>query len=232
MSAIRQERRARAERLLVKLKVAYPRGLTLGLSSTNPFEYLVATVLATQCRDERVNKITPALFARYPDPAAFAAADYEALLPLVRPTGLGPTKARNLTAIGRLLLERHAGKVPATMAELTALPGVARKIANLVLADCHGIVEGVAVDTHVRRISKLLGLTDSTDAAKIERDLMDCLPRDAWRSWNNLMVEHGRQCCVAGAPRCTACPLVEDCPGGRELTAELERRDAAGAVLP
>lgn len=123
MSAIRQERPARAKRLLVKLKVAYPQGLTLGLASTNPFEYLVATVLATQCKDERVNKITPALFARYPDPAAFAAADYDELLPLVRPTGLGPTKARNLMAIGRLLLERHAGKVPATMAELTALPG-------------------------------------------------------------------------------------------------------------
>ncbi|AGY59242.1 endonuclease III domain-containing protein [Gloeobacter kilaueensis] len=216
---LQDERRARAARLLLRLEAAYPHGLSLGLTSRDPFEYLVATVLATQCKDERVNRITPALFARYPDAAAFAAADEEELLPYVRPTGLGPTKARNLIAIGRILCSRHGGQVPATMAELTALPGVARKIANLVLADCFGIVEGVAVDTHVRRISKLLGLTTSSDPRRIEQDLIACLPRHSWRSWNNLLVEHGRKCCVAGAPRCPVCPLLVDCPGGLALTA-------------
>lgn len=216
MNLTLEARKARAVRLVQRLKVAYPEGLTLGLNSTNPFEYMVATVLATQCRDERVNRITPALFARYPDPAAFAAADFDELLPLVRMTGLGPTKARNLIAIGKILSEKYDGQVPKTMAELTALPGVARKIANLVMADCIGIIEGVAVDTHVRRISKLLGLTDETDQRKIELDLMACLPKEDWRIWNNFMVEHGRKCCVAGAPNCPACPLLPDCLTGNQ----------------
>lgn len=211
------ERKARAARLVAQLAATYPQGLTLGLVSRNPFEYLVATVLATQCRDERVNRITPALFARYPDPEAFARADYDELLPMVRMTGLGPTKARNLIAIGRILTDQYGGAIPKTMAELTALPGVARKIANLVLADCHRIVEGVAVDTHVRRISKLLGLTEETDQRKIELDLMACLAPEHWRSWNNFMVEHGRKLCIAGSPRCAACPLLPDCPGGTRL---------------
>ncbi len=216
MNLTLEARKARAIRLVQRLKVAYPEGLTLGLNSANPFEYMVATVLATQCRDERVNRITPALFARYPDPAAFAAADFDELLPLVRMTGLGPTKARNLIAIGKILSEKYEGQVPKTMAELTALPGVARKIANLVMADCIGVIEGVAVDTHVRRISKLLGLTDETDQRKIELDLMACLPKADWRIWNNFMVEHGRKCCVAGAPNCPACPLLPDCPTGNQ----------------
>lgn len=214
MNLTLQTRKARAVRLITRLKVAYPEGLTLGLNSGNSFEYLVATVLATQCRDERVNRITPALFARYPDPVAFAAADFDELLPYVRMTGLGPTKTRNLIAIGKILSEKYDGQVPKTMAELTALPGVARKIANLVMADCVGVIEGVAVDTHVRRISKLLGLTDETDQRKIELDLMACLPKTDWRIWNNFMVEHGRKCCVAGAPNCPACPLLSDCPAG------------------
>jgi endonuclease III len=218
MNLTLEVRKARAARLVQRLKVAYPDGLTLGLNSQNSFEYLVATVLATQCKDERVNRITPALFARYPDPAAFAAADFEELLPLVRMTGLGPTKARNLISIGKILSEKYDGQIPQTMAELTTLPGVARKIANLVMADCIGVIEGVAVDTHVRRISKLLGLTDETDQHKIELDLMACLPKEDWRIWNNFMVEHGRKCCVAGAPSCLACPLLPDCPAGNLST--------------
>ncbi|MBC8121202.1 MAG: endonuclease III [Gemmatimonadaceae bacterium] len=214
-------RSLRASRLVSRLEAAYPQGLSLSLESRNPFEYLVATVLATQCRDERVNQITPALFARFPDPFAFATADYEELLGYIRSTGLGPTKTRNLIALSRLLIERHGGLVPATMSELVALPGVARKIANLVLADCHGVVEGVAVDTHVRRISRLLGLTQSADARKIEQDLIECLPRTSWRNWNNYLVEHGRKCCIAGAPRCTQCPLLEDCPTGVTLVTQL-----------
>jgi endonuclease-3 len=219
-SGIFAERRVRAARLVARLAGAYPHGLSLGLVSRNPFEYLVATVLATQCKDERVNRITPGLFERYPDPAAFAAADYDELLIFVRPTGLGPTKARNLIAIGRILVERYGGAVPATMAELTALPGVARKIANLVLADCHRVVEGVAVDTHVRRISRLLGLTEATDTRKIEQDLMACLEPAYWRTWNNWMVEHGRKVCIAGAPKCDLCPLLSDCPTGAQRVGE------------
>ena len=178
----------------------------------NPFELLVATILSAQCTDKRVNMVTPALFERFPTPAAMAAADLGELEELIRTTGFFRNKARSLKGLGQALVADHGGQVPSTMAELHALPGVGRKTANVVLGNAFGIDEGVVVDTHVQRLSGLLGLTLQKTPEKIEVDLMDLVPSDHWTLWSHLLILHGRSVCKARRPLCDRCVLLDLCP--------------------
>lgn len=175
-----------------------------------PWQLLVAAILAAQCTDERVNKITPPLFAHFPGPAALAAADLSELEQLIRSCGLHHNKARAIQGACRQLVEEHQGSVPGTLAELTALPGVGRKIANLILGDSFH-VPAVVVDTHCARIASLIGLTASTNPAVVERDLRACVAEADWIAFGHLMVSHGRAICIARRPDCLACPLNHFC---------------------
>ena len=185
---------------------------TTELDYSSPFELLVATILSAQCTDKRVNMVTPALFERFPNPAAMGEAEIEELEELVRTTGFFRNKARSLKGLGQALTAGHDSQVPSTMEDLTALPGVGRKTANVVLGNAFGIDEGVVVDTHVQRISRLLGLTDQKTPEKIERDLMELVPRTAWTLWAHLLILHGRSVCKARRPACGDCVLLDLCP--------------------
>ena len=189
---------------------------TCALLHHNPFELLVATILSAQCTDVQVNRITPALFARFPTPRALAAAHPTEVEQLVFKSGFYRAKARNIIAMAGRLLAEHGGQVPADMAALTALPGVARKTANVVLGCAFGRQEGVVVDTHVRRLAGRLGLTPHDDPVKIEQDLMALVPRRRWTRLSLQLIEHGRQICDARRPRCAACPLARRCPSAQE----------------
>ena len=182
------------------------------LDHHNAYELLVATVLAAQCTDARVNTVTPEFFRRWPDPAALAQAAVGEVETVVHPTGFFRQKAKNLVAAARILVERHGGRIPATMAELTALPGVARKTANIVLSNALGIHVGIAVDTHVRRLSFRLGLTTSENPVIIEKDLMPLFAPDDYGEINHLLVLFGREVCKARNPRCHSCVLADICP--------------------
>jgi len=182
------------------------------LAFASAYELLVATVLAAQCTDARVNLVTPEFFRRWPDPAALARATEAEVSDVIHSTGFFRQKAKNLVATARLLVERHGGAVPASMEALTALPGVARKTANIVLSNALGINEGIAVDTHVRRLSFRLGLTTSDVPTVIECDLMPLFPRETWGEINHLLVMHGRVTCRARKPQCTDCILDDICP--------------------
>jgi len=175
-----------------------------------PFELLVATVLAAQCTDDRVNQVTPALFVRFPGPGAFAAASLPEIEEAVRPTGFYRNKAGALKGIGSALVARHGGNVPESMEELTALPGVGRKTASVILGACFG-VDALPVDTHVGRVSFRLGLTRSKDPARIEEDLVLAVPNGRW-NFATQLGWHGRQVCVARQPRCGVCGLSRVCP--------------------
>ncbi|KUG29275.1 endonuclease iii [hydrocarbon metagenome] len=205
------DRKARARIVLERLRPRYP-GAASALAWTNPYQLLVATVLAAQCTDARVNLVTPDFFRRWPDPAALAAADVAEVEAVVHSTGFFRNKAKNLVAAARLMVERHGGSVPRTLAELTALPGLARKTANIVAGNAYGNHEGIAVDTHVKRLSFRLDLTDSANPVVIERDLMPLFPREAWSEINHLLVLFGRDVCQARKPRCEGCPLADVCP--------------------
>jgi endonuclease-3 len=178
----------------------------------NPFELLVATILSAQCTDARVNQVTPALFARYPDAAALAAARPEELEALIRSTGFFRAKARSLIGMARGLVERHDGQVPADLDALTVLPGVGRKTANVVLGTAFGIPSGVVVDTHVKRLAFRMGLTRQTDPEAVERDLQTAIPRSGWIALSHRLIRHGRTVCAAIRPRCDACELRALCP--------------------
>lgn len=191
------------------LKTEYP-DADCTLDYREPWQLLVATILSAQCTDARVNQITPALFMRYPDLASLAASNPDELENLVRSCGLFRTKARAILGSSRQLLDRFDGEVPQTVDELTSLPGVGRKIANLILGDCYGI-PAIVVDTHCTRISRLIGLTDSTDPQTVEKDLARVLPVDDWIDYGHLMVTHGRSLCPARRPRCPQCPLNGIC---------------------
>lgn len=193
------------------LAAAYP-DAWCELRYASPFELLVATILSAQCTDARVNQVTPALFARYPDARALAAAEDEDLEKLIRPTGFFRTKARALRGMAQALVERHGGEVPASMETLTALPGVGRKTANVILGTAFGIAEGVVVDTHVARVSRRLGLTEHRDPAAIEEDLMALFPRRSWVLLAHRLIIHGRRVCAARRPACNRCPLGSLCP--------------------
>jgi endonuclease-3 len=198
------------------LREHYPRTRT-ALEYRNPLEILVATILAAQCTDERVNTVTPALFRKYPDAAHFARADRAELEAEIRPTGFFRNKAKSIIGASRKIVEEFGGRVPATMAELVTLPGVARKTANIVLSAGYGKAEGIAVDTHARRLSGRLGLSRERDPVKIERDLLRIVPREDWIDFNFLLVDHGRALCQARKPKCPECFLRTLCPSATEL---------------
>ena len=205
---------ARSPLILERLKAAYPEA-RCALEHQSTFELIVATILSAQCTDVRVNMVTPVLFARYPDVRALAQAKQEDVEEIIKSTGFFRNKARSLIGMARALVTEHGGEVPRTMEELRVLPGVGRKTANVVLGNAFGINEGVTVDTHVARLSGLLGLSRHDDPAKIEQDLMPLFPRDDWALLSHLLIFHGRQICIARRPRCGACVLADLCPSVR-----------------
>ena len=189
----------------------YP-GSRTALRHRSAFELLVSTILSAQCTDERVNKVTPGLFRKYKNARGFAAAGQRALEKEVRSLGFYRNKAKNIIASSKKIVEIFKGKVPDTMAALITLPGVARKTANIVLSSCFNKAEGIAVDTHVKRLSGRLGLSGESDPNKIEKDLMALIPRKHWIVFNYLFVNHGRAVCMARKPRCGECPIARLCP--------------------
>lgn len=204
------DRRRRAAAVLAALDRLYP-AAACGLDHADPYQLWVATVLSAQCTDARVNAVTPALFAAAPDPAALARLPQRRLESLIRSTGFFRHKARNLRAAARIVLERHGGRVPRTMAELTALPGVGRKTANVILGNAFG-VPGLPVDTHVGRLARRLGFTRETDPVKVERDLTHLFPPSRWTGLGHQLIAHGRAVCASRRPRCEACALAPHCP--------------------
>lgn len=184
----------------------------IALHYTNPLELLVATILSAQCTDERVNMVTKTLFKKYAKVEDYANADLKELEQDIKSTGFYRNKAKNIKKTSQLLVEKYHSKVPETMEELLELPGVARKTANIVLANAFGVVEGVAVDTHVRRLAQRLGLSGNDDPGKIEKDLMRIVPKDKWMRITDLLIFHGRRVCTAKRPNCTACVLNKICP--------------------
>lgn len=202
---------AHATVLLERLLERYP-DAHCALDFGTAFELLCATILSAQCTDKRVNMVTPALFARYPDAEALAAARQVDVEELVRTTGFFRNKAKSLIGMATALVERHGGEVPANMEALVLLPGVGRKTANVILGNAFGLNEGIVVDTHVTRLGNRLGLTSESDAVKIEQALVPLFPRDQWTMVSHLLIEHGRQICDARKPRCGDCPLADICP--------------------
>ncbi|MBF1999701.1 MAG: endonuclease III [Synechococcales cyanobacterium M58_A2018_015] len=201
----------RALEILVRLKRLYPEA-PCTLNYETPVQLLVATILSAQCTDERVNLVTPELFRRFPDAVALASAEVGELEQLVRSTGFYRNKAKNIQAACRQIVSDYGGHVPQTMEELLKLPGVARKTANVVLAHAYGIHAGVTVDTHVKRLSQRLGLTQHSDPIRIERDLMQLLPQPDWENWSIRLIYHGRAVCTARNPACDSCVLADLCP--------------------
>ncbi|MBV9124803.1 MAG: endonuclease III, partial [Planctomycetes bacterium] len=197
--------------ILERLKATFPKA-RYELNWENPLQLLVATILAAQCTDERVNQVTPALFARYPDARAYAEADLEELAEAIRPTGFYRNKARAIQSACQALVEHFRGEVPRTMEEMLTLPGVARKTANVVLNNAFQIPTGVIVDTHVARVSQRLGLTRQKKPERIEQDLMRIVPQEEWVHFGPAMVLLGRYTCTANAPRCPDCFLNDLCP--------------------
>ena len=200
----------RVRHILRGLARQYP-DAKCALNFTNPLELLVATILSAQCTDARVNMVTPALFARYPDARAFADADLSALERAIQSTGFFRNKARSIKACCQALVERHGGEVPGTMEELVPLAGVGRKTANVLLGNAFG-VPGITVDTHLGRLARRMGLTTHDDPEKVERDLMDLVPRKDWTLFSHRMIHHGRQVCHARKPGFDACTLSAVCP--------------------
>jgi endonuclease III len=197
-------------RLLNILAKAYPNA-HCALHHENPLQLLIATILSAQCTDVRVNLVTPALFARYPDARAFAEADIGELEKAIQSTGFFRNKARNIQACCRIIVEQYDGQVPATMEELVPLPGIGRKTANVVLGNAFG-VPGITVDTHVGRLSRRLGLTEEDDPVKVEFDLMALIPKKEWTMFSHRLIFHGRQVCYARKPNCAECQLAKLCP--------------------
>jgi endonuclease-3 len=181
------------------------------LHHDNPLQLLVATILSAQCTDERVNQVTPALFARYPDMTSFATADQAELEGYIRSTGFFRNKARNIIQCCQAIVAHHDGKVPDKLDDLVKLPGIGRKTANVVLGDAFG-VPGITVDTHVGRLSRRLGLTMHTDPVKVEHDLMAIVPEAEWTIFSHRLIFHGRQTCFARKPNCEECDLIRICP--------------------
>ena len=184
----------------------------IALHYTNPLELLIATILSAQCTDARVNIVTKTLFKKYKKAKDYANADLKELEQDIRSTGFYRNKARNIQKCCQMLVERFNSHVPKTMEEMLQLPGVARKTANIVLSNAYGVVEGVAVDTHVRRVAQRLGLSKNEDADKIEQDLMSTVPKEYWMRITDLLIFHGRRICVAKHPKCGACVLNKICP--------------------
>lgn len=206
-----RKRAERAKAIFARLRQAYPEA-RCALDHADAYQLLVATILSAQCTDARVNLVTPAFFARFPAPEDLARADPAEVEELIRSTGFFRNKTRSLIGMAQALVAEHRGEVPRTMEELQGLPGVGRKTANVVLGNAYGINEGVTVDTHVTRLSRLLGLTRHRDAVRIEQDLMPLFPREDWALLSHLLISHGRQVCIARRPRCPDCVVADLCP--------------------
>jgi endonuclease III len=208
------ERKRRTRSIVTRLKREFP-DAACALDHANPLELLVATILSAQSTDARVNIVTPALFAKYKSAADYAAANPDEFQSEIHSTGFFRNKTKSILGMAQALEERHEGQVPDTMEALVALPGVGRKTANVVLGNAFGKNEGVVVDTHVGRISGLLKLTKQTDPVKIERDLMELVPRKDWTIFSHLLILHGRKTCIARRPRCESCRINDLCPSSR-----------------
>jgi len=204
------ERKARLRRILAELDKLYP-NVTCALHHSNAWELLAATILSAQCTDERVNKVTPGLFKKYPTVAAMAAASQDELAQDIRSTGFFNNKAKSLIGAARKLMADHKGDVPRTIEELLLVPGAARKTSNVVLGVAYGIASGVVVDTHVQRIGQRLDLTKNEEPVKIEQDLMKLLPQSRWIEFSHQVIHFGRGICVARKPKCGECPLDPIC---------------------
>ncbi len=200
-----------ARRLIRQLQQHYPNP-QCALTHDSPLQLLVATILSAQCTDVRVNMVTPALFARFPDAAALAEAPLTEIETLIQSTGFFRNKAKNIKAACQAIVAEHGGEVPRELDALVKLPGVGRKTANVVLGSGFGIPSGVVVDTHVGRLSLRLGLTKQRDPVKVEQDLMKLVPQDHWIDFSHELILHGRAICDARKPRCEACPILELCP--------------------
>ncbi len=219
----------RAPVILDRLAQAHPEA-QIALRFSNPWELLVATVLSAQCTDKKVNEVTAIFFPRFPGPEAVAEAPLDELEEILRPTGFYRQKARNLQATARRLLDDHDGEVPNSMDELLQLAGVARKTANVVLSNAFDTHVGVVVDTHVRRISRRLGLTRRDDPTKIELDLMRLFPRGRWLEVCDLFIAHGRKTCAAQRPRCHDCCVEDLCPSSQVAGRRDRHRHSADAA--
>jgi endonuclease-3 len=204
------QRAARLEKILDALESLYPNA-TCALHHNGPWQLLVATILSAQCTDERVNKVTPGLFAKYPTIQDFAAVSREELANDIRSTGFFNNKAKSIIGAAKRILAEYNGKVPKTIDELLTVPGAARKTANVVLGTAYGIASGIVVDTHVQRISRRLDLTKNEDPVKIEQDLMKIVPQSRWILFSHQVIHFGRQICVARKPKCDRCPLDPLC---------------------
>ncbi|HKO01661.1 MAG TPA: endonuclease III [Thermoanaerobaculia bacterium] len=205
----------RVAEIIVQLKRMYPKA-KCSLDFTNPFELLIATMLSAQSTDVRVNIVTKSLFRKYPDPQSFAKASQVEMERDVKQTGFFRNKAKAVIAASQEIVEKHNGEVPRTMEELTALPGVGRKTANVVLSNAFDAPVGIVVDTHVTRVSARLGLTANFDAVKIEEDLMKLIPKKEWTNYSHRVIYHGREICVARKPKCAICDLNGLCPSAEE----------------
>lgn len=208
-------KKARAEAILSRLEARYGHPECTLDDREDPWRLLVAAILAAQCTDARVNLVTPGLFAAFPTPADFAKASPSEIEPYISSCGLFRNKAKGIQGAAKRLITAYDGVVPANRADLLSLPGVGRKIANLLLGECFG-QPALVVDTHCGRLARHLGLTEETDPLKVERDLMAVVPEARWSDWGHYMVEHGRAICQARAPQCESCPLVDLCPKGRK----------------
>lgn len=202
---------ARVLKIIELLENEYSHAKT-ALNYINPLKILVATILSAQCTDKRVNIVTKTLFKKYKTATDYANAYLAELEEDIRSTGFYRNKAKNIKNTGRLLVEKYNSQVPRTMEELIELPGVARKTANIVLSNAYGVIVGIAVDTHIRRLSQRLGLTENKNPDKIERDLMEIVPKAYWKRINNLLIFHGRNVCIARKPKCSPCVLNKICP--------------------
>ena len=207
----KRARGARAGEVYDLLAAEYPKA-HCELSFKDPFQLAVATILSAQTTDERVNMVTPGLFRRYPDAEALAGASQQDVEEIIRSTGFFRNKARNIIGFARGLMGEHHGEVPASMADLSALPGVGRKTANVILGNAFGVDEGVVVDTHVKRLTTLLRFTREKTPEKIECDLMELFARDRWTMLSHLLIWHGRRVCDARKPRCGGCAVSHLCP--------------------
>jgi endonuclease-3 len=201
----------RTRKLVKLLRRGYP-DARCTLDHSNPLELLIATILSAQCTDERVNQVTGNLFRKYRGPEDYLRVPQSELETEIRPTGFYRNKARAIQGACKLIKEQHGGRVPDDMEDLLALPGVARKTANVVLGNAYGIASGIVVDTHVQRVSQRLGLTDQQQPEKIERDLTALVPRKDWIDFSHLLIAHGRQTCKARTPLCAECLIERDCP--------------------
>jgi endonuclease-3 len=207
----------RAPEIIRRLTDAYP-DAHVALKFSNPLEMLVATILSAQATDVGVNKVTQGpdgLFARYRTPEDYLAVPESELAAELRPTGFFNNKTKSIRGAARMLVEEFGGLVPDSMEEILKLPGVARKTGNIVLGNSYGVVEGIAVDTHVRRVAQRLGFTDQKDPDKVERDLMRLIPRQRWFDFTYVLIDHGRTVCRAPTPRCEECPVSDLCPSSR-----------------